>query len=307
MYYYRKSWEGRWDVSKQDSHPLTTTITDSLVGRMTVDRDSRLVRALLAVVGQVHALVTDLRPTSEEWRRVIDFMTEVGHSSDARRQEWVLLADVIGASTLVEDLNTTRPDGATPNTLAGPFYRADVPETAIGANISRDGRGDPLQVTGRIAALDGAGIAQAVVEVWQANGDGFYENQQPDLQPEFNLRGRFCADSDGRFAFSSVCPRGYSLPEDGPVGRLLNGLGIKLERPAHLHFRVTAPDYQTLTTHVYNRADPAIGRDALFSVKPALLGDFRPIFTQYGPAHALDATFLLARTTQTGQPPHHRT
>jgi hydroxyquinol 1,2-dioxygenase len=274
---------------------------------MTADRDSRVVRALLAAVGQVHALVTDLRPTTEEWRRVIDFVTEVGHSSDARRQEWVLLADVIGASTLVEDINAVRPDGATPNTLTGPFYRSDAPDMANGANISRDGVGQPLHVTGQIAALDGAGIVQAVVEVWQANGDGFYENQQPDLQPEFNLRGRFATDADGSFAFVTVRPRGYALPEDGPVGRLLNGLGIKLERPAHLHFRVTAPNYQTLTTHVYNRADPAIGRDALFSVKPALLGDFRPIETENGPAHGLDVTLVLARAQARAQPHHHRT
>ncbi len=279
-------------------------VTESLACRMTADRDSRVVCALLAAVGQVHALVADLRPTTEEWRRVIDFVTEVGHSSDARRQEWVLLADVIGASTLVEDINTQRPEGATPNTLAGPFYRADVPDMENGTSISRDGLGVPLHVTGRIAGLDGAGIAQAVVEVWQENGDGFYENQQPDLQPEFNLRGRFLTDDAGGFAFVSVCPRGYALPEDGPVGRLLNGLGIKLERPAHLHFRVTAPDYQTLTTHVYNRADPAIGRDALFSVKPALLGEFRAVPTDNGPAFALDITFILART---GLLPHHRT
>ena len=274
---------------------------------MTADRDSRVVRALLAAVGQVHALVTDLQPTPEEWRRVIDFVTEVGHSSDARRQEWVLLADVIGASTLVEDINAVRPEGATPNTLTGPFYRADVPDMANGANISRDGVGQPLHVTGQIAALDGAAIAQALVEVWQANSDGFYENQQPDVQPEYNLRGRFMTDANGRFAFVTVRPRGYALPEDGPVGRLLNGLGIKLERPAHLHFRVTAPDYQTLTTHVYNRADPAIGRDALFGVKPALLGDFRPIKTEKGRAHGLDVTFILARAQAAGLPRHHRT
>jgi hydroxyquinol 1,2-dioxygenase len=286
-------WKGHVDVNTQS--PMA--VTESLACRMTADRDSRVVRALLAAVGRVHALVTDLRPTTEEWRSVIDFLTEVGQSSDARRQEWVLLADVVGASTLVEDINTQRPEGATPNTLAGPFYRADVPDMENGTSISRDGLGVPLHVTGRIAGLDGTGIAQAVVEVWQANGDGFYENQQPDLQPEFNLRGRFATDADGGFAFATVRPGGYALPEDGPVGRLLNGLGIKLERPAHLHFRVTAPHYQTLTTHVYNRADPAIGRDALFSVKPALLGDFRAISTENGPALALDITFLLARVS----------
>lgn len=262
---------------------------------MLADKDSRAVRALLAIVGQAHALVTDLRPTPDEWRGVIDFLTDVGHAADARRQEWVLLADVIGVSTLIEDINTLRPIGATPNTLTGPFYRADAPDMADGANISRDGIGQPLQVTGRIADLDGHGIAAALVEVWQANGDGVYENQQPDLQPEFNLRGRFTTDADGRFTFNTVRPAGYALPKDGPVGQLFGGLGIALDRPAHLHFQITAPGYQTLTTHVFDRDDPAIGRDALFSVKPALLGAFRPVLSDSGAALALDVVFVLAR------------
>jgi hydroxyquinol 1,2-dioxygenase len=269
---------------------------------MMADKDSRTVRTLLTIVGRVHALVAELRPSPDEWRQVIDFLTAVGHAADARRQEWVLLADVIGVSTLIEDLNTARPAGATPNTLAGPFYRADAPDMADGAPISRDGIGLPLRVTGLITDLAGHGIARARVEVWHANGDGVYENQQPDLQPEFNLRGRFTADDLGRFSLSSICPGGYALPGDGPVGQLFSGLGLALDRPAHLHFRVTAPGYQTLTTHVFDRDDPAIGRDALFSVKPALLGTFRPITTESGPARALDVTFVLARHPDSTHP-----
>jgi protocatechuate 3,4-dioxygenase beta subunit len=238
--------------------------------------DPALAAGLVAAVRHAHALVTELRPTPDGLRAVIDFLTEVGHSADARRQEWVLLADVIGVSTLVEDLAADLPPGATPNTLAGPFYRDDAPAMDLGATISRDGRGVPLAVAGRVRDLSGGAVAAAVVEVWQANSEGLYENQEPDLQPEFNLRGRFRTDAAGRFHYRSVRPKGYFLPEDGPVGRLLNRLGYRLERPAHLHFRISAPGYRTLTTHVFDRADPAIGRDALFGVKPALLGDFRP-------------------------------
>ncbi len=232
--------------------------------------------AFLQAVGHVHALVREARPTPEALRAAIDFLTEVGHSADARRQEWVLLADVIGVSTLVEDLARARPDGVTPNTLAGPFYRADAPDLPLGATISRDGRGAALSVGGTLSDRAGVALPGALVEVWQANGEGRYENQEPDQQPEFNLRGRFRADAAGHFHFLSVKPGGYFLPEDGPVGRLLNRFGCRLERPAHLHFRVTAAGYETLTTHVFDRADPAIGRDALFGVKPALLGDFVP-------------------------------
>lgn len=277
-----------------------------LARRLIATGEGRLVSGLLAAVQHVHALVAETRPSADEMRAVIDFLTEVGHSADARRQEWVLLADVLGVSTLVEDMNAQRPPGATPNTVAGPFYRADVPETANGASICRDGLGAPLRVTGRITDLAGAGLGPSLVEVWQANGAGVYENQEPDLQPEFNLRGRLVTDSLGRFSFQSVRPKGYRLPDDGPVGRVLTGLGLALERPAHLHFRVTAPGCQVLTTHVFDRSDPALARDAMFAVKPELLADITPDPDLAG-AWRLNVTFVLAPLTgHTPQPTRGR-
>jgi hydroxyquinol 1,2-dioxygenase len=246
-------------------------------------------RRIVAAISHLHALVCETGATGDDLRQAIDFLTDVGHATDARRQEWVLLADVTGVSTLIEDQSAPRPVGATPNTVAGPFYRADAPDCADGADICRDGRGAPLAVQGHVSALDGTPVAGALVEVWQANGDGVYENQDPDTLPDFNLRGRFRTRSDGGFAFRSVKPKGYALPADGPVGRLMAGMGYVMERPAHLHFRVMAAGYQRLTTHVFDAADPAITRDALFGVKPALLGTFRP----EGPGWALDVRFVL--------------
>lgn len=138
---------------------------------------------------------------------------------------------------------------------------------------------------------DGAGapVPGAMVEVWHANAEGLYENQEPDRQPEFNLRGRFRTDPVGRVGFLTIRPHGLILPEDGPVGRLMNRLGLRLVRPAHLHFRITAPGLATLTTHVFDRDDPAIRHDALFGVKPEMLAAFRPD----GPGHRLDFTFVL--------------
>ena len=278
------------------SQPASAMI-DNLLGRVTSDHQDRVVQGMLASVVHLHALIERLKPTPDEWRRVIGFLTDVGHSADTLRQEWVLLSDVIGASTLVEDLNSVRPMGATPNTLAGPFYRPDVPDMENGSTISRDGIGAPLYVSGQITDLAGLGIGHATVEVWHANSFGVYENQQPDLQPEFNLRGRFTADPSGAFHFTTVCPGGYSLPDDGPVGKLMNRIGVKLRRPAHLHFRVTAPAYQTLTTHIYDRTDPSIGCDALFCVKPEILGDFVPKTIAGSTVHTLDVRFCLADTT----------
>lgn len=266
----------------------------ALRDRLAGAREARLRDAVLRIAGDVHCIVSELRASPAELRAALDFLTDVGHATDQRRQEWVLLADVLGLSSAVEDMAAPDVPGATPQTLAGPFYRADAPDLAAGADLCRDGRGVALRVSGQVAALDGGPVGGALVEVWHANGEGFYENQEPDLQPEFNLRGRFRADAAGRFHFRTIRPSGYALPEDGPVGRLMNRLGVRLERPAHLHFRITAPGFRPLVTHVFDRDDPAIGRDALFGVKPGLLAGFRP----EGDGFAVETRFVLCPEDQ---------
>lgn len=252
------------------------TPMEALRDRLAGAREARLRDAVLRIASDVHCIVSELQASPAELRAVVDFLTDVGHATDQRRQEWVLLADVLGLSSAVQEMAAPDRPGATPQTLGGPFYRADAPDLPLGADLCRDGRGVPLRVSGQVVALDGGPVGGALVEVWHANAEGFYENQEPDRQPEFNLRGRFRADAAGRFHFRTIRPRGYALPEDGPVGRLMNRLGLRLERPAHLHFRLTAPGFRPLVTHVFDRDDPAIGRDALFGVKPGLLAAFCP-------------------------------
>jgi hydroxyquinol 1,2-dioxygenase len=277
------------------SDAMTDTAPEAFAARLAPLGESRLPRALALVSRHLAALATELQATPEDLRHAIAFLTDIGHSTDARRQEWVLLADVLGLSSLIEDRANPLPPGSTPATLPGPFYRADAPDLPDGATIALDGKGEPLHVTARVAALDGTPLRGALAEVWQANADGLYENQQPDLQPEFNLRGRFRTDAAGRFSFATIRPGGYALPADGPVGRLLTGLGYRLDRPAHLHLRLSAPGFRTLVTHVFDRADPAIARDALFCVKPELLADVRRVSPpEAPPAWALDLSLTLA-------------
>jgi hydroxyquinol 1,2-dioxygenase len=246
---------------------------------------------LVDLVSRVHLLVGDLKPSPDEMRAAIAFLTEVGHACDERRQEWVLLADVLGLSALVRDINAVNAAGATPATLIGPFYRPDAPLLELGSDLCLDGRGEPLDVTGRVRNTLGKPVPRAMVEVWHANGEGLYENQEPDRQPEFNLRGKFIADAAGRFHFHSVKPKGYDLPQDGPVGQLLNAIGYGLARPAHVNFRVSAPGFHTLTTEFFERDDPAIGNDALFNVKPELLAQFN---AGAGGRWSADVTIVLA-------------
>ena len=251
-----------------------------------------LARTLLAVVPHLHRAIREARPTRREWRRTLDFLAEVGRSSDARRDEWVLLADVLGASLVVDELNAPRPAAATPNGPRGPFYRAGAPRLPDGADICLDGRGEPLAVALRVVDLEGRPVAGARVETWQANPDGTFENQAPDEQPEWNLRGAFASDADGRVRYRSVRPAGHRLPHDGPVGRLLGELDHPLARPAHLMYRIEAAGFDTLVTALYDGADPALDRDPVPGVRSELVVELLP-----GPdagTWSLDHTFVLA-------------
>ena len=177
----------------------------------------------------------------------------------------------------VEEINAQRPKGATPNTPRGPFYRAAAPRYPAGASISLDGVGEPLAVTRRSARTSMAGRSpDATVETWQANAEGHYENQQPDRQPDFNLRGVFVADAGGRLPLPDRQAGGLRGAGRRP-GRpaCSSSIGYPLRRPAHLQFMISAPGFETITTHVYDRSDPQVAEDALFGVREELLADFR--------------------------------
>ena len=280
------------------SNPNEAAFTEAFAQRISKADAGSLPQVLCTVVSHLHGLIRELRPSAADWRKMIEFLTEVGHTTDERRQEWGLLFDLLGASALVDEINSRRPKQATPNTVRGPFFRADTPERASGSNISLDGVGERLAVFGQLLDLDGHPIESAEVMTWQANAAGFYENQQPDLQPEFNLRGVFKTDRQGRFDYLTVRPAGYGVPQDGPVGKLLSQAGCSLRRPAHLHFIVTAPGFQTITTHIYDGSDAHIDEDAIFGVKPELVHEFKCFDIGGKSGWRLDFKFLMARARE---------
>ena len=281
---------------------LSPISAEIVVGRLLKKVKGPLPDFLARLVTSLHALVRETRPTRAEWCDVIGFLTEVGHASDELRQEWVLLSDLLGVTALVEEINSQRPRGVTLNTARGAFYRADAPRLPLGANLSLDGVGEPLSVKVRIRDLDGCPISGATVETWQANGQGFYENQFPDLQPDCNLRGIFSADRTGQVHYVTVKPAGYAVPNDGPVGQLLGSIGYVPRRPAHLHFIVAADGFETITTQIFDGADPLIAQDALFNAKPDLVGDFLKEVAEDGRVRwSLDFTFVMARAATRGQ------
>lgn len=247
--------------------------------RLASTSPDRLGEAVRLIMDHAFQVLATLRPSPDELDAFVQFLTDVGYATDARRQEWVLLADVFGLTDGVFAGNQSEAAGLTPSTLPGPFYRADAPDLTLGADLCRDGAGEPLTVSGVVLGPDRQPLPGALVEVWHANGEGRYENQDPDNQPEHNLRGRFTTDAKGRFHFRTIRPGGYALPDDGPVGQLARRLGLSLDRPAHIHFAVASPGHRRLITAIFDGADPAIGRDALFAVKPALIAAFDPSLT----------------------------
>ncbi|MFM7445116.1 MAG: dioxygenase, partial [Tabrizicola sp.] len=227
--------------------------------RLAAAAPGRVAEAVRLIMDHAFAVIATLRPSPAELDALVQFLTDVGYATDARRQEWVLLADIFGLSDGVMCDGAATAGGVTPSTLPGPFYRADAPALDLGADLCLDGQGVPLAVTGRVTGPKGDPLADATVEVWHANAKGRYENQDPDSQPEHNLRGRFRTDHLGCFHFRTIRPGGYALPGDGPVGQLATRIGLSLDRPAHIHFAVTAPKHRRLVTASVDGSDPASG------------------------------------------------
>ncbi|WP_327000465.1 intradiol ring-cleavage dioxygenase [Dactylosporangium sp. NBC_01737] len=235
--------------------------------------DPRLRQVLSSLVRHLHDFVKEVDLTDEEWAAGIGFLTRTGQTCTDVRQEFILLSDVLGVSMLVETVNHRTGGVATESTVLGPFHQVRSPDRRLGDDINLDGKGVPCLVSGRVTGPDGTALPGARVDVWQTNEDGFYDVQQPGVQPAGNLRGLFTTDEQGRYWFRSAVPRYYPIPADGPVGELLTATGRHPYRPAHLHFIVSAPGHRPVTTHVFVADSPYLDSDAVFGVKESLIRD----------------------------------
>ena len=254
----------------------------------------------------MHAFVRESEPTLAEWERAIEFLTATGQKCDDERQEFILLSDVLGISMLVETINNRKSGGATESTVLGPFHVVKSPARELGASIDLVGTGTPCIVQGRVVAADGTPVPGAKLDVWQANDQGFYDVQQPDVQPRANGRGLFTAAEDGSFWFRTVVPSYYPIPTDGPVGTLLNATGRHPYRPAHIHFIVTAPGYRPLTTHIFVAGSEYIESDAVFAVKKSLIKEFTSVDDpEQGARYGITGPFALATFDIILQPAGH--
>jgi hydroxyquinol 1,2-dioxygenase len=247
-------------------------VTDEVLASFAGAEDARFREVMASLVRHAHAFVRETRLTEDEWARGIEFLTRCGHVSDDRRQELILLSDVLGLSMLTIGVNHPATSDVTESTVFGPFFVAGSPEVGQGGDITGGAPGRPCWVEGTVRGVDGEPVPGARVEVWEADEAGRYDVQYGDGRTAG--RGRLVTDADGGYRFWAVTPTPYPIPDDGPVGDLLAAAGRGPMRPAHLHFMVTADGYRRLVTHIFPRGGDHLGSDAVFGVKESLIVDF---------------------------------
>jgi hydroxyquinol 1,2-dioxygenase len=250
---------------------LVRTVIDSFENTP----NPRLKDLMQSLTRHLHNFLREVRLTEDEWNAAIEFLTAAGHITDDKRQEFILLSDVLGATMQTIAVNNQAYKGATEATIFGPFFTEDAPEIPIGGDIAGGAAGQPCWVEGTVTDTEGSPVAGARIEVWEADEDGFYDVQYTDQRVAG--RAHLFADEDGRYSFWGLTPTAYPIPHDGPVGKMLESVGRSPVRASHLHFMVTAEGRRTLVTHIFVEGDPQIEiGDSVFGVKDSLIKRFEP-------------------------------
>jgi hydroxyquinol 1,2-dioxygenase len=246
------------------------TITRAFVQRLDRCDNPRLKEVLTALVSHLHDFAREVRLTEAEWMAGVQFLTRTGQMCDDRRQEFILLSDTLGLSMLTIALNHAKPPGCTEATVVGPFHTDDAPHAALGSDIAHGAPGKPLDVDVTLRSTDGTALADAEVDVWQADDAGKYDVQYAGMT-ERRARAVLRSDAQGRVRFSTIVPTAYPVPTDGPVGQMLVATGRHPWRPAHLHFWIKAEGHEPLVTHLFREGDPYLDSDVVFGVRNSLI------------------------------------
>jgi hydroxyquinol 1,2-dioxygenase len=250
-------------------------ITDLAVERWATARDPRTAELVTALVRHLHDFAREVRLTEAEWMAAIQWLTRTGQISDDKREEFILASDVLGLSMLVVQMNHRLDPAATPATVLGPFHIEGSPELGFGDDMSEGLPGTPLYLHGTVRDLDGNPVAGAVLDVWQADTDGAYESQIPDID-EARLRAKYTTREDGSYCVRTIAPKGYTIPMDGPVGELISQTEISHFRPAHIHFLLNVPGFEPLITHLFQAGADYLDSDVVFGTKQELVVAFEP-------------------------------
>jgi hydroxyquinol 1,2-dioxygenase len=270
-------------------------ITDLAAQRWGTAHDPRLAQLMTALVRHLHDFAREVRLTEAEWMAAIQWLTATGQISDAKREEFILASDVLGLSMLVVQMNHRLDPAATPATVLGPFHIEGSPEFDFGGDMSDGVPGTPLYIHGTVRDLAGTPVGGGVLDIWQADTDGAYESQVPDVD-EARLRAKYTTRPDGSYCVRTIAPTGYSIPMDGPVGELVHRTDISHFRPAHVHFLINVPGYQPLITHLFREGADYLDSDVVFGTKEELVVRFVPREPGATPdGRSIDRPWLEAR------------
>jgi len=261
------------------------TITNAVLAMQADCKNPRLKELMEGLVRHLHDFAREYQLTEDEWVTGIKFLTAVGHITDDNRQEFILLSDTLGLSTLVTAQNHRKPQGCTEATVLGPFFVEGAPEYQNGDDIANGAHGQPCFVKGTVKDPKGQPIANAELLVWQSDDEGMYDVQRPGLD-HHQARGVLRSQADGSFHFKSILAEPYPIPHDGPVGMMLEALGRHPWRPAHLHFMIRSPGYETLITHIFREGGRYLDSDAVFGVRSSLIADWK----KHPPGNAPDGS-----------------
>lgn len=248
-----------------------STITQAFADYARDAPSARTRDLMVSLAGHLHSFVRENKVTHEEWMAAIDVLTRAAKFTDDKRNEFILLSDLLGVSSLVDMVNTT--DAGTTSSLLGPFLIENAPELPNGGDLWRGQEGEPLVVSGKVVDEKGKPARGTVLALWQNAGNGLYAQQDPE-QASTNYHARLKVADDGTFAFSTVRPVSYQVPYDGPAGDMLRALGRDAWRPAHLHMMIHAPGRKPLITMFFPDDDRHLDSDAVFGVRVPLVLPF---------------------------------
>ena len=299
-------------MEEQLQNEVETKLTDAVIARLSDDADPRFRRIMQSLIRHVHDFVREVELTEEEWFEAIKFLTATGQKCDDKRQEFILLSDVLGVSMLVDAINHRSPGGTTETTVLGPFFVHGAKEINNGDDMAAGWKGEPTYVSGRVLSTEGKPLAGALLDLWQSNSEGSYDVQLADTGGK-QLRAKLRADAEGRFRLRTILPTSYPVPTDGPMGLVLDRMGRHPMRPAHLHFMVSAPGYETVVTHLFVKGDPYLESDVVFGVKDSLIVEFKRSESQAeaqkvglkAPFYSASYDFVLRRADKAKQQAAH--
>lgn len=248
-------------------------VTQAVIARLAASEDPRFKRVMTSLITHLHDFVREVKLTEPEWLTAIQFLTDVGQTCTAKRQEFILLSDTLGVSVLVITLNHPADKGSVESTVLGPFYWEGAPERPRGSNLAEGVKGEPAFYSGRVLGEEGRPLENAVLDIWSGDGEGNYDMQIPG-ETAMKARGRIRTDAEGRYWFRSIRPTFYPVPTDGPVGRMLRKMGRHPYRPGHIHMIVSAPGHLPVTTHLFVAGSQYLDSDAVFGMKESLVAQF---------------------------------